>query len=417
VDIGSVQRSFDLVTQRSDQFAELFYRNLFADWPDVVPLFEDVELGSQRKKLFATMTLVVSHLDRVDVVHPVLSELGKRHVGYGVTNGFYGAFKATFLKTLAESLPSHWNRELEASWRTALEQISEVMITSGSGRAAMRSGKAQSEELEVLMQISGKPEISGAHTRLFTSFLAKKVHDHDLEIARDVQRTLLPDALLSPDGYTIEALYEPAREVGGDYYDCIPVPDGRLCVAFGDVAGKGVPAAIVMSRLASAMQTSVRLTADLGTVIATLNEHMCQRAWGGRFVTLVSLFLDPVRHALQVVNAGHRAPLVRRSDGRVEELAPEITGVPVGILEDFEYEMAEWPIEPGDVIVLFTDGIDESRNPSGEFYGIDRLRAFLACATGDARAIGRALLDEIHAFSAGRPPSDDIAILTISRLA
>lgn len=417
MDIASVQRSFDLVSQRSDEFAELFYRHLFADWPDVVPLFEDVELVSQRKKLFATMTLVVSHLDRVDVVHPVLAELGKRHVGYGVTNGFYEAFGVTFLKTLAESLPCDWNPDLEASWRTALGQISEVMITSGRARAAEESGQAPSEELDVLMQISGRPEISGAHTRLFTSFLAKKVHDHDLEIARDVQRTLLPDTLPSPEGYAIEAVYEPAREVGGDYYDCIPVPDGRICVAFGDVAGKGVPAAIVMSRLASAVQTSVRLTADLRTVIATLNEHMCQRAWGGRFVTLVVLLLDPVRHTLQIVNAGHRAPLVRRADGSVEELAPEVTGVPVGILEDFEYEMAEGPVGPGDVIVLFTDGIDESRNPSGEFYGIERLRAFLGRAPGDAQAIGRALLDEIHAFSAGRPPSDDIAILTLSRLA
>jgi serine phosphatase RsbU (regulator of sigma subunit) len=417
VDIASVQRSFDLVSQRSDEFAELFYRHLFADWPDVAPLFADVELVSQRKKLFATMTLVVSHLDRVDVVHPVLAELGKRHVGYGVTNGFYEAFEVTFLKTLAESLPSDWNRDLEASWRTALGQISQVMMTSGRGRAAEESGQAPSEELDVLMQISGRPEISGTHTRLFTSFLAKKVHDHDLEIARDVQRTLLPDTLPSPEGYAIEALYEPAREVGGDYYDCIPVPDGRICVAFGDVAGKGVPAAIVMSRLASAVQTSVRLTADLGTVISTLNEHMCQRAWGGRFATLVGLLLDPVEHTLQIVNAGHRAPLVRRADGSVEELAPEATGVPVGILEDFEYEVAEGQVDPGDVIVLFTDGIDESRNPSGEFYGIERLRAFLGRAPGDAQALGRALLDEIHHFSAGRPPSDDIAILTLSRLA
>jgi serine phosphatase RsbU (regulator of sigma subunit) len=417
VDIASVQHSFDLVTRRSDEFAELFYRRLFADWPGVVPLFENVELAAQRKKLFATMTLVVSHLDRVDVVHPVLTELGKRHIGYGVTSDSYEAFTATFLEALAESLPSDWNRDLEASWRAALEQICEVMMASGRGKAAQGTDQAPSEELEVLMQISGRSETSGAHTRLFTSFLAKKVHDHDLEIARDVQRTLLPDALPSPEGYAIEALYEPAREVGGDYYDCIPLPDGRICVAFGDVAGKGVPAAIVMSRLASAMQTSVRLTADLAVAVATVNEHMCRRAWGGRFATLLGLILDPMRHTLQIVNAGHRAPLVRRADGRVEDLAPEITGVPVGILDDFEYEVAETRIAPGDVILLFTDGIDESRNPSGEFYGIERLRAFLGRAPGDAQALGASLLDEIHAFSAGRPPSDDIAILTLARLA
>ena len=367
----------------------------------------------QRKKLFAMMTLVVSHLDRVDAVHSVLRELGRRHVGYGIPVELYDAFVRTFLETLHESLPGDWDPTLSDSWRVALTQICDVMIASSSP-GSVQHESPESQELQVLMAISGRPEISGAHTQLFTSFLAKRLHDHDLELARDVQRTLLPRELPSPQGYTFEALYQPAREVGGDYYDCIELSDGRVCIAFGDVAGKGVPAAIVMSRLASAVEAIVRSENDLGRVMAELNDHMSRRAWGGRFVTLLLLLLDPATHRIQIGNAGHRAPFVRGRDGRLEDFAAEIAGVPVGVMSGSRYEIAERTLEPGELVVLFTDGIDEARSPDGTHYGIDRVKRFLASAATEP-SLARALLDEIGRYSAGRPPSDDIAILTIAR--
>jgi len=180
---------------------------------------------------------------------------------------------------------------------------------------------------------------------------------------------------------------------------------------------EGVAAALVMARLSSAIQTTVQLTGDLGASVARVNDHMCERAWGGRFVTLLGLFLDPVRHVVQLVNAGHRAPLVRTADGRVQDLAPEVAGVPVGILPGERYAVAERSLEPGDLLLLFTDGIDESRSASGGFYGLERLRRFLARCPQRGADLGRALLGEIHAHSAGRPASDDIAILTLHRRA
>lgn len=417
MDVSAVRDSFDLLLARSDEFARRFYEHLFADFPDTAPLFEHVDLVRQRKKLFAMVTLVVTHLDRVDLVHPVLRELGARHLGYGVPDAFYDAFVSTFLRTLGESLPALWSRELATSWRQALEQICQVMMASRPRPDPDRPGEAiASEELRLLMEIAGQPQISGAHTRLFSSFLAKRVHDHDLELARDVQRTLLPETLPCPQGYAIHAAYEPAREIGGDYYDCVELPDGRVCLAFGDVSGKGVPAALVMARLASAVQTTVRLARDLGEGIRTLNDHMCERAWGGRFVTFLAVLLDPKRHQIEWVNAGHRAPLLRTADGRVEELAPEIAGVPLGILEGFDYETARRSLDPGDWLVLFTDGIDEARNPAGEQYGIDRLAALVARAPRGPEALADVILEETHAFSAGRPPSDDIALVTVGRL-
>jgi serine phosphatase RsbU (regulator of sigma subunit)/hemoglobin-like flavoprotein len=415
VDVAAIRTSFDLVLVRSDEFAARFYELLFEDFPDTVPLFSGVDIVRQRKKLFAMLTLVVTHLDRVDVVHPVLRELGRRHVGYGVPDAFYGAFVTTFLKTLGESLPGSWSRDLAESWRTALDQICDVMIsTSASGDRGMEEPTTPSDELRLLMEIAGQPQVSAAHSRLFSSFLAKRVHEHDLELAREVQRTLMPEDLPCPDGYAIRAFYEPAREIGGDYYDCMRLDDGRICVAFGDVSGKGIPAALVMARLASAVQTTVQLARSLREGLQTVNDHMCKRASGGRFVTFVALLLDPRSHTVEIVNAGHRAPFLRTADGRVEALAPDVTGVPLGIVEGFEYESERRVVEPGDVIVLFTDGIDEAKSPGGEEYGAERLAACIERSRTESD-IGPAVLEEVRAFSAGRPPSDDIALMTVSR--
>ena len=139
------------------------------------------------------------------------------------------------------------------------------------------------------------------------------------------------------------------------------------------------------------------------------------RPFRGRFVTFVAVLLDPAKHTIELVNAGHRAQFLRGADGRVEELEPDIAGVPLGIVEGFEYEVARRPLEPGELILLFTDGIDEARSPSGEQYGAERLAAFLERAPREAPGVAPALLDEVHAFSAGRPPSDDIALVTIAR--
>ncbi len=412
-DIVAVQKSFDVVTADADEFSDLFYQRLFADHPEVKSLFGGVDLQRQRQKLFAMMTILVSHLDRVEVVHPVLSELGRRHVAYGVTSSFYPAFVETFLAILSERGLPDWDDTLAASWRAALEQLSDVMIDAATRAEA--GADAPSDDLDVLMQISGNTGVSSAHARLFTSFLAQKVHDHDLETAREVQRNLLPEVLPVPDGYEIDAVYEPAREVGGDYYDCFDVPDGRLCIAFGDVAGKGVAAALVMARLSSAIQSTVQLSPDLGAAMERVNDHMCQRAWGGRFVTLLGMLLDPVRHVVQLVNAGHRAPLLRSASGRVAEFSSSATGIPIGIVDGVSYPVAERTLDPGDTLLLFTDGIDEARSASGEFYGVERVREFVERCPHDAADLGRALLDEIHAHSAGRPASDDIAIMTIRR--
>jgi sigma-B regulation protein RsbU (phosphoserine phosphatase) len=416
VSIESVQRSFDLVSMKSDEFSESFYKNLFADHPIVKPLFDGVDPIRQRKKLFAMITLIVTHVGQMHVVLPVLRELGRRHVDYGVTADMYEAFVDAFLKSLGQMLPDRWDRALAESWRTVLEEICVPLIDAArAGAGGVGADGDQSDELRLLMELSGQQTVAPANARLFGTFLAKRIHDHDLEIARSVQRTLLPAELPQIAGYEIDACYEPAREVGGDYYDCRTLPDGRVYVAFGDVSGKGVPAAIIMSRLASAVQTTMQFASGIETAIDAINRHMCDRAAEGRFVTFLLLILDPVAHRLQLANAGHRPPLVVSPDGGTAELEPGIAGIPLGILDDHRYATAERDLEPGQAVVLLTDGVEEARGAGGEWFGLERVKASLQRHLHAPGGLASGLLEDVRRHALGRPANDDVAIVALSR--
>jgi serine phosphatase RsbU (regulator of sigma subunit) len=413
--IELVQHSFDIVSLKADAFTEAFYRNLFGDYPAAQPLFDHVDLVRQRKKLFAMLTLVVSHLKRMDILFPVLEELGQRHVRYGVTSDLYGAFVSSFLKSVGEVAPEHWDRDVADAWKAALDQICDQMIAGADRAVSADRRKAQSDDLKLLMEISGQPAISSAHTRLFSSFLAKKAQDYDLQIAKDVQRTLLPKTLPQIEDYEIHAVYDPARTVGGDYYDCFALDENKICMSFGDVSGKGVPAAIIMARLASAVQSTMRFTHDVCDAISAINSHMCHRAAEGRFATFVLLILDLAAHTVWLANAGHRPPLVLRADGALEDLGLSAVGPPLGVTDGQTYEAVSRDVGLRESIMLFTDGVDEAMNPASERYGMDRLKAFLDRSSYRPGDLGLALLTDIRTHTAGRPPSDDITILTITR--
>jgi serine phosphatase RsbU (regulator of sigma subunit)/hemoglobin-like flavoprotein len=412
--IELVQRSFEIVSLKADEFTEAFYRNLLGDYPAAQPLFEHVDLIRQRKKLFAMLTLMVSHLKRMDILLPVLEELGQRHVRYGVTDDLYGAFVFSFLKSVGEVAPEHWDRDVADAWKATLDRICDQMI-AGAQRAPAGRPPAQSEDLKLLLEISGQPTISSAHSRLFSSFLAKKAQDYDLQIARNVQQTLLPGTLPRIDDYEIHAVYDPARTVGGDYYDCFALDEHRICVSFGDVSGKGVPAALIMARLASAVQSTMRFTHDVREAVSAINSHMCHRAAEGRFVTFVLLVLDLEAHAVQLVNAGHRPPLVLSPGGALEDLGLPAVGPPLGVVDGQAYEAVSRAFGPGETLMLFTDGVDEAMSPASERYGMDRLKALLDSRPHRPGDLGVALLNDIRSHAAGRPASDDITILTISR--
>ncbi|MCA9087129.1 MAG: SpoIIE family protein phosphatase [Planctomycetaceae bacterium] len=275
----------------------------------------------------------------------------------------------------------------------------------------------RSEDLEIMLVIAGQAALSYEGAKLLQSFVEKQKQDSEMGIARNVQHALLPESMPEVDGYEFFATYEAAQAVGGDYYDVIPLADGKLCLAFGDVAGKGVPASLVMSRMSSAVRTLVEHVSDPGDLVSRINDHMCAKAVEGRFVTFVLTILDTQNHHMWIVNAGHMAPMIRHPDGTIEEYGEEAIGVPIGVLEGFPFDVVERDIHPGETVVIYTDGVSEAMNPASDLYGTDRLKEIVSQGSSTPAKMGAAIRADVKRHAAGRPQNDDITLMVFGRLA
>ena len=271
------------------------------------------------------------------------------------------------------------------------------------------------DDLELLQAVAGQAALSYESARLASAFMAKQKQDSELDIARGVQVALLPEELPKVDGYSFYASYDAAQAVGGDYYDAMVLSDGKICLAFGDVAGKGVPGALIMSRISSCVQNTMSFMPAIEEAVAAINNHMCANAVEGRFVTFVLVIIDPVAHHLTLVNAGHMSPMILKTDGLIEEFDEESVGLPIGVMEDYPFEVVERPIGAGEIIVIFTDGVDEAMNPAGDLYTLERMRNFLQAGSRQADELGRSLLADVRTFADGRDQNDDITIMTFGR--
>lgn len=272
------------------------------------------------------------------------------------------------------------------------------------------------DDLDLMVTVAGQAALSYESARLLASFVEKQKQDAEMDIAARVQQALLPEHMPVIDGYEFFAAYEAANAVGGDYYDIVELRDGRIGLAFGDVAGKGVPASLVMSRLSSAVRNIIEYVSDAAEAVTRLNNHMCAKAVEGRFVTFVLVLLDPKKHKLQVVNAGHMSPLIRRATGEVVEFDDSTVGVPLGVIEDFTYQSIERKMEPQDTIVIYTDGVSEAMDPDSKLYTIERLHTFVHKSTLPPSELGPAIREDVKQHAAGRPQNDDITLMVFGRV-
>ena len=276
-------------------------------------------------------------------------------------------------------------------------------------------GQFGQEDLEILMTVAGQAALSYENARLMQSYAQKMKQDGELEIAKTVQRALLPTSFPQVEGYEFFASYDAAQAVGGDYFDVFPLADGKVVLSFGDVAGKGVPGALIMSRMSSCVQSTIRHVKDLEEAICAINDHMCDSAVEGRFVTYVLAIVDPATHTFRISNAGHMSPIIRRASGEVEQFDQDLLGPPIGVVDGYPFETETKSLEPGDLIVLFTDGVDEALNYQDELYGGERLLEFVKNGPAKADELGKALLADVRRHANGRPQNDDITIMTFGR--
>jgi serine phosphatase RsbU (regulator of sigma subunit)/pSer/pThr/pTyr-binding forkhead associated (FHA) protein len=237
--------------------------------------------------------------------------------------------------------------------------------------------------------------------------------------AGEIQLALLPRDRPEIPGYTFWECYRPALEVGGDLYDYIPIGSaaadeprpGRWAVTVGDVAGKGMPAALMMAGIRPEIRHLVRAAVAPQEVLTRVNRHVFDSAVDARFITLVLAEIDPGSHRLTVANAGHPAPLIRRSAGAIEAVGEGESGLPLGVSPSGAYRATTVALEAGDVVVFYSDGGPDALDRQGERFGDDRFQRALAEAPPGAAAVGEAILAALRDFAAGRSQFDDITLV------
>jgi serine phosphatase RsbU (regulator of sigma subunit)/anti-sigma regulatory factor (Ser/Thr protein kinase) len=243
---------------------------------------------------------------------------------------------------------------------------------------------------------------------------ARERIEQELQVARLIQQTLLPKTEPVLPGWQISAYYQPARAVGGDFYDFIELPDGRLAIIVGDVTDKGVPAALVMATTRSVLRGAARRLIAPGAVLERTNDLLCPEIPPKMFVTCLYAILDPASGRLQYANAGHDLPYHRRADG-VEEL--RAIGMPLGLMPGTRYEEHEITLAPGDAVLFYSDGLVEAHNTRREMYGFPRLQAFVERhPPSDGATLIKALLAELAAYiGPDAEQEDDITLVSLRR--
>jgi len=238
----------------------------------------------------------------------------------------------------------------------------------------------------------------------------------ELEIARDIQLAMLPSGERRAGDATVAGITRPANTVGGDFYDVIDLPDGRVVVALGDVAGKGSPAALLMALLLAMLRTLVDEGLETARLMARLNLQVARQSPASRFITLFYGLYDPGTGVMQYVNAGHLPPLLFRANGLVDRIGGGNGGLALGMFEHATYTSNEVTIEPGDTLVMYTDGITEAENPAGHAFEDSGLIDLVTANLGrDPGQIGAEVLAGVDRYAGDARLIDDLTALVLTR--
>jgi serine phosphatase RsbU (regulator of sigma subunit) len=277
-------------------------------------------------------------------------------------------------------------------------------------------GRFTEDHLKVLTTLASVAAIRVENARLVEARLQQERLERELQLASEIQQRFQPAAPPIVAGYELQGISFPCYEIGGDYYDFIRRADGRLVIALGDVSGKGTAAALLMSSLHAAIHAQTGAHETLVDTISAVNRYLAENIPPNRFVTLFFAELDPDSGALSFLNAGHNPPLIVHAAGTVEQLSSG--GLPLGIKGDAEYREGRTHLQPGDVLVIYSDGVTEAASPSGEEFGPTRLYEVVS-RNVDASAAG--IRDRIESaltkFSQGTQAADDITLVIVKRQA
>ena len=285
------------------------------------------------------------------------------------------------------------------------------------------SKKFSDDDLKLLTIVANLASIAVEKAQAHAQLLTREKERNEIEIARKVQIGFLPKSYPSVASYEFYGFYSPAQSVGGDFYDFIMLPDGRVAICLGDVAGKGVAAALLMAKLSAEVRYCVLTQPSPAKAVNLLNNQLIDGGIGDRFVTFALLLLDPIAHQVTIVNAGHINPMKLTKIGRKFEdaITNAQSGYPLGLVQHCEYESITVPMDMGDMFLLFTDGIIDAEAPNDTRFNHDGIHAAVTIHCNDAvelrpTALGDCVVRAAQTHMNGRAQFDDIALVCFGRV-
>ncbi len=311
-------------------------------------------------------------------------------------------------------------RESESA---SLLEIRSILCSPLTGGEGMSFGAIQlttkdlrkpfnQDDLDLFVSVTAQAALAIENAHMHSEMVQRREMERDLEVATQIQLGFLPNKMPSILGFEFCHFYQAAQQVGGDYFDYVRLPDGRLAIAVGDVSGKGVPAALLMARLCSAVRYHLVAQKTLGEALSQLNREMLDSGLGFRFITLAVMVLEPGKNDVILANAGHLPPVLHHA-GQSECLEGDFAGLPLGVSPEAEYSQRTVPLKKGASLLLYTDGITETDNGEGELYGRERLLKARPEKNFSAEDLINYVLNDTIDFGDGQPQRDDRCVVAV----
>ncbi len=272
------------------------------------------------------------------------------------------------------------------------------------------------EDLDLLVSLAYQVAVSYQNAKLHEVAIHDRLLEREMNIANTVQRSLLPSSPPNVDGYEFYDFYQAAKYLGGDYYDYILLPDGRLVFALGDVSGKGVAASLLMARLSAEVRSGLIIEPTFEGTVKRLNQIFCDPRWDSRFITFFFGVLNPRTNEIIFHNAGHVPPILVSPDGSVKMQGENNIGFPLGVMDDTEYPQTAFTIENGQTLVIISDGITDAMNAQGDYFTLEGTLNYLRqVKTPSVKEFGANLINAVHSFAGREPQSDDQSLIVLGR--
>ena len=294
-----------------------------------------------------------------------------------------------------------------------------LLATDGSAMGVIQLSTLEvshpftSDDLDLLVSVSAQAALAVENATLHDTIVRRRDMERDMSFAAQVQQGFLPSVPPQADGFEFADYYKAAYHVGGDYFDYVRLPDGRIAIAIGDVAGKGVSAALLMARLHASARYHLISSPTPAAAMTGLNAEISSSGLGFRLITLVFAVLDPKTRMVCIANAGHLPPVHRDARGKVQLIGMRESGLPLGVLPEQQFNEMTIPLLPGESLLFYTDGITEAMNAKEQMFGKERLQTAVRASSVSADAMVTSLIDAVEEFCGASAQRDDICVTAV----